>query len=105
MGLFLFLCHKLIYIALTLCKNACKVDCDIKTGIDPLPFGLDCEQKMLGFLQLSKPIKYQDLLEKMAAMRLEQVQRFILAKKIFWGYGHFNPWECELTDFTLSNAR
>ena len=25
----------------------------------------------------------------MAAMRLEQVQRFILAKKIFWGYGHF----------------
>ena len=26
----------------------------------------------------------------MAAMRPEQVQRFILAKKIFWGYGHFN---------------
>ena len=24
----------------------------------------------------------------MAAMRFEQVQRFILAKKIFWGYGH-----------------
>ena len=23
-------------------------------------------------------------------MRLEQVQRFILTKKIFWGYGHFN---------------
>ena len=22
-------------------------------------------------------------------MRFEQVQRFILAKKIFWGYGHF----------------
>ena len=40
-GLFLFLRHKLIYIALTLCKNACKeckVDCDEKTGIDPLPF-------------------------------------------------------------------
>ena len=47
---------------------------------------------MLGFSQLSKPIKWQDLLEKdkMAAMRFEQVQRFILAKKIFWGYGHFN---------------
>ena len=27
----------------------------------------------------------------MAAMRLEQVQRFIIAKKISWGYGHFNP--------------
>ena len=25
----------------------------------------------------------------MAAMHLEQVQRFILVKKIFWGYGHF----------------
>ena len=25
----------------------------------------------------------------MAAMRFEQVQRFILAKKIFWGYVHF----------------
>ena len=25
----------------------------------------------------------------MAAMRFEQVQRFISAKKIFWGYGHF----------------
>ena len=25
----------------------------------------------------------------MAAMRFEQVQRFIIAKKIFWGYGHF----------------
>ena len=30
--------HKLIYIALTLCKHACKVDCDVKSGIDPLPF-------------------------------------------------------------------
>ena len=64
MGLFLFLRHKLIYIALTLCKNACKVDCDVKTGIDPLPFGLGREQKMLGFSQLSKPIKWQDLLQK-----------------------------------------
>ena len=27
--------------------------------------------------------------KKMTAMRLEQVQRFILAKKTFWGYGHF----------------
>ena len=42
---------------------------------------------MLGFSQILKPIKRQDLLEegKMAAMRLEQVQRFILAEKIIWG--------------------
>ena len=38
----------------------CKSVCDIKTGIDPLP----SEQNMLGFLQLSKPLKWQDLLEK-----------------------------------------
>ena len=25
----------------------------------------------------------------MAAMRFEPVQRFISAKRIFWGYGHF----------------
>ena len=64
MGLFTFLRHKLSYIALTLCKNACKVDCDVKTGIDPLPFSFGREQKILGFSQLPKPIKWQDLLEK-----------------------------------------
>jgi len=41
---------------------------------------------MLGFSQVLKPVKWQDLLEegKMAAMRFEEVQRFILAKNIFW---------------------
>ena len=63
-SLFLFLRHKLIYIALTLCKDACKVDCNVKTEIDPLPFSFGREQKMLGFSQLPKPIKWQDLLEK-----------------------------------------
>ena len=38
--------EKLIYIALTLCKHACKVDCDFKSGIDPLRFWLGREQKM-----------------------------------------------------------
>ena len=42
----------------------CKSVCDVKAGIDPLPFWLGREQKMLGFSQLSKPIKWQDLLEK-----------------------------------------
>ena len=27
----------------------------------------------------------------MAAIRFEQVQRFNLGEKIFWGYGYFNP--------------
>ena len=71
---------------------------------------------MLGFSQLSKPIKWQDLLEKgknghsfeqvqrfmlvnikwqdllekgKNGHSFEQVQRFMLAKKTFWGYGHF----------------
>ena len=32
---FQYQCHKLIYNALTLCKHACKVDCEVKSGIDP----------------------------------------------------------------------
>ena len=63
-GLFLISRHKLIYITLTLCKHACKVDCDVKSGIDPLSFWLSRgQQKMLGFSQVLKPIKWQDLLE------------------------------------------
>ena len=41
----------------------CKLVCDDKSGIDPLPFGLGREQKLLGFLQVLKPIKWQDLLQ------------------------------------------
>ena len=39
--------------------------CDVKLVVDPLPFGLGREQKMLGFfLQVLEPIKWQDLLEE-----------------------------------------
>ena len=48
---------------ITLCKQAFKVDCDLESAIDPLPFWLGREQKMLGFSQVLKPIKWQDLLE------------------------------------------
>ena len=40
------------------------VDCDVKSGIDPLPFWFGRGQKMLAFSQVLKPIKWQDLLEK-----------------------------------------
>jgi len=42
---------------------------------------------MLGFAQVLKPIKWQDLLEKekVAATRLEQVQKSIPAKKNILG--------------------
>ena len=42
----------------------CKSVCDVTSGIEPLPFRLGREQKMLRFSQLSKPIKWQNLLEK-----------------------------------------
>ena len=51
-GLFLTWRHNL------LCMHVYKDD------VDTLPFWLGREQKMLGFLQLSKPIKWQDLLQK-----------------------------------------
>ena len=48
----------------TFCKHACEVDCDVKSGIDPIPLWLGCEQKILGFSQALRPIKWQDLLEE-----------------------------------------
>ena len=42
----------------------------------------------------------------MAAMRFEQVQRFILAKKIFWGQGHFKQnqqYDCDDTNAKHTN--
>ena len=42
----------------------CKSVCDVKSGIDPLPFWLGHEQKMFGFPQVLKAIKWQDLLEE-----------------------------------------
>ena len=42
----------------------CKSVCDVKSGIGPLPFWLSCEQKMVVFLQVLKPINWQDLLEE-----------------------------------------
>ena len=35
LALFLIWCHRLIYMALTLCEHACKTVCDVKSGIDP----------------------------------------------------------------------
>ena len=52
----------------------------------------------------------------MAAMRLQQVQRFILAKKIFWGLEHLkktfpttincvkSDWDCYLTQICRFGA-
>ena len=55
----------------------CESVCEVKSVVDPIPFGLSYEQKMLGFSQVFKPIKWKDLLEegKMAAVHFKQVQR------------------------------
>jgi len=49
--------------ALTLWKHVCKVDCDVKSGIDPIPFWLHRGQKMLGFSQVLKPRKYNNMVK------------------------------------------
>ena len=64
-GLFLIWRHNLLCMHFYKELMQCKSVCDVNSGIDPLPFWLGREQKMLGFLQLSKPIKWQDLLEKL----------------------------------------
>ena len=58
-GLFLIWRH-----AWTLCEHACKVDCDVKSGLDPLSLLGREQQKVLGFSQVLKAIKWQDLLEE-----------------------------------------
>ena len=56
----------------------CKSGCDIKSVIDPLPFCLGREQKMLlGFSQVLKPTKWHDLLEEGKYGR-NTFQRFVL---------------------------
>ena len=37
-------------------------------------------------------------------MCFEQVQRFILAKKIFWGYGHFTPIDSLLYAYAVAKT-
>ena len=62
-GLFLIWYHNLcmhVYKVLMWCKSVC----DVKSGIDLLPFWFGCEQKIRGFSQVLKPIKWQDLLEE-----------------------------------------
>ena len=72
----------MICIALTICKHACKVDCDVKSATGSTPLLTQSRTKDAWFFASFEAYKWQDLLEegKMAAMRFEQVQRFILAK-------------------------
>ena len=63
-----------------------QVNCDVKLGIDPLPFWLDCEQKMLGFFASFEAYKMAGFVrrrKKIAAMSVKQMQGFILVKKYF----------------------
>ena len=61
--------------------------CDVKSVIDQLPFWLGCEQKMLGFSQVLKPIKWQDLLEegKNGRSAFRTGAKIHFSEKIVWG--------------------
>ena len=61
-GLFLIWCHNLLCMHVYKDLMQCKSVCDIKSVIDPLWLGH--EQKILGFWQVLKPVKWQDLLEE-----------------------------------------
>ena len=97
-GLFLFWRHELIYNALTLCKHECKVNSDVRSGVDPFPFWLGRKQKMLGFSQVLKPIWGR------VAFRTGAKVHF--SEKMFWGQGHLiNHVNSPSQDFTHQHER
>ena len=56
--------HNLLYMHVYKELMQRKSVCDVKSVTDPLPFRFSCEQKILGFSQVFKPIRWQDLLEE-----------------------------------------
>ena len=80
-ALFLIWRHELFYNALTLCKHACKVNSDVKS-VDPFPFWLGREQKMLGFSQVLKSI--------WGRIAFRTGAKIHFSKKILWSQGHFS---------------
>ena len=97
-GLLLISLHELIYIALTLCKHACKVDWDVKSGVDPLPFWLERKQKMIGFSQVLK--------SNWGRIAFRTGAKFHFSEKILWGRGHFsNHVNSPSQDFTHQHER
>ena len=53
--------HNLLYMHVYKELMQRKSVCDVKSVTDPLPFRFSCEQKILGFSQVFKPIRWQDL--------------------------------------------
>ena len=53
--------HNLLYMHVYKELMQCKSVCDVKSVMDPLPFWLSREQTMLGFSQVLKHLKWQDL--------------------------------------------
>ena len=79
----------LIRIALTLCKHACKVDCEVKSWTDPgtplLTWLWTKDAWFFASFETYKIAWFVKRRKKMVVMCFEQVQRFILMKKIFMG--------------------
>ena len=76
-----------VYKELMRCKSACGV----KSGIDPLPFWLGGEQKMLGFSHVLRSIKGKDLLKegKNDRKAFRTGAKIHCSEKNILGLGHF----------------
>ena len=73
-----------------LCKHTCKEVCDVKQGIDPYPLlARSCDRWWPDFVTFAacKRSIFGFKRDKNGVMRFKQVQKFVLAKKIFWDYG------------------
>ena len=53
-----------LHVCLQRVNTKYKPVCDVEYVIDPVPFWLSSEQRMLGFSQVLRPIKCQDFVEE-----------------------------------------
>jgi len=76
-------CHRLIYIASTLCEHACKTVCDVKPGIDPCPPPARLWHKRYQISGSFVACKKFRCCEKMSKFPLGQLQFYIFAEIVF----------------------
>ena len=96
LALFLIWCHRLIYMALTLCEHACKTVCDVKSRIDPCPSPARSWDRVSNF-RLHCCSKIFQMLRKNVKSLLEQLQVCIFAKIVFGV-------RCTLSEITVSSS-
>ena len=83
LGLFPGWCHRLVYIASTLCEHACKTVCDVKPGIDPCPSTAQSWHKRYQISGSFVARKKFRCSEKMSKFPLGELQFYIFAEIVF----------------------